>query len=54
MRNQLLIEPIRTSYAIENQKIFSDNDGLPLAASDKLPEILFITSYPPRECGIAT
>ena len=27
---------------------------MPILNSSKLPEILFITSYPPRECGIAT
>ena len=26
----------------------------PAAGKKKLPEVLFITSYPPRECGIAT
>ena len=33
---------------MQNKNIYNLND------TEQLPEILFITSYPPRECGIAT
>lgn len=31
-----------------------ENPKLPIALKSDLPEILFISSFPPRECGIAT
>jgi len=56
-----------SEVAVNNEGVFSFNNSLypaiilPLVGqgmfADKtndLPEILFITSYPPRECGIAT
>lgn len=36
------------------QKFNTGNNSHKLDSAHSLPEILFITSYPPRECGIAT
>jgi glycosyltransferase involved in cell wall biosynthesis len=45
MPGDLLSEEIISEHGLQNRKNEYDND---------LPEILFITSYPPRVCGIAT
>lgn len=37
-----------------NASVFPSQINHSLLEEDTLPEILFITSYPPRECGIAT
>ncbi len=39
---------------LEHKKVIPVNGILTSDSENKLPEILFITSYPPRECGIAT
>jgi glycosyltransferase involved in cell wall biosynthesis len=39
--------------SVKNGNHFNGN-ALPEKSPQTLPEILFITSYPPRECGIAT
>lgn len=38
----------------ERQKVVSKSGSLISETDNALPEILFLTSYPPRECGIAT
>jgi glycosyltransferase involved in cell wall biosynthesis len=58
MRNKISMAAINASLmgdtSMKRKKINPENGILPSDNGKKLPEILFITSYPPRECGIAT
>lgn len=40
---------LKLNHNSQNSLIFNTTKNI-----DNLPEILFITTYPPRECGIAT
>lgn len=54
MRNEIVVSHINNLPVAVQQKVISEN-GMHIPDTDtKFPEILFITSYPPRECGIAT
>ena len=54
MKNELQVNysPLPLMERANELKIGANNEAL--ATQHKIPEILFITSYPPRECGIAT
>jgi glycosyltransferase involved in cell wall biosynthesis len=53
MRNEKLFNH-HAIHSFVTQKNIIQNSTNKLESLDKLPEVLFITSYPPRECGIAT
>lgn len=52
MISEILISPL--ALPIDNQLKLISKDKKLISDSTHLAEILFITSYPPRECGIAT
>ena len=53
MVHQNASEPLRQKNS-DNKTAKMKQIMLPSLPKKELPEILFITSYPPRECGIAT
>ncbi|HLF53080.1 glycosyltransferase [Flavobacterium sp.] len=56
MRNKIKVNHINNLSVFEQRKGYPlELDEMQIPETDNmLPEILFITSYPPRECGIAT
>lgn len=53
MRNEKLLNH-SSNHSFGRQKNINPNFGYKFEGSSNLPEVLFLTSFPPRECGIAT
>lgn len=53
MNNQTVLNRPKTAQDVVLQKLIGSTNK-PQTPPNDLPEILLITSYPPRECGIAT
>jgi glycosyltransferase involved in cell wall biosynthesis len=53
MRNEKLLNH-NSNHSFGRQKNINPNFANKFEGSNKLPEVLFLTSFPPRECGIAT
>ena len=55
MKNEVIANIVGEAVfsSFQNAILKSQEENL-LPAGARIPEILFITSYPPRECGIAT
>jgi glycosyltransferase involved in cell wall biosynthesis len=53
MRNEKLLNH-SSNHSFGRQKNINPNFGYKFEGSNNLPEVLFLTSFPPRECGIAT
>ncbi len=54
MKNEIMLNHHNNVLLAEPQRVILNKREVFTVADAKLPEIIFITSYPPRECGIAT
>lgn len=52
MNNNIISK--ENNLSLNEHQVAATNEGWQHNIEGNLPEILFITSYPPRECGIAT
>lgn len=52
--NNIVESPNVIKFKVKSKTIINEGNGRWVDQSDDLGEMLFITSFPPRECGIAT
>ena len=54
MKNEIMVNNSSRLMFGERQRVVNQRGSLKSEIAEAVPEILFVTSYPPRECGIAT